>query len=287
VADCSEESVQLISVGTHRLQVRIRGEGTPTVVIDTGLGDALAELRQLQDDLAQATRVITYNRAGYGQSEPGPFPRSSEQEVAELRALLEAAAVTGPAVLVGHSLGAQNVQVYASQYPQDVAAMVLLDPPPLSFVLGQEFKEFGTLAETMTAQWQAAADATATSQDPEERRTSVFLRTIASEHRQTFGESAQVVASIPSFGDLPLVVMASGKPNPVLGDAAEDFQRYWIEQSRRLVDKSSRGVFILVKSSSHHLYRDAPHLVAHNILAVVLDCRARDSEAQASSTRIQ
>ena len=75
----------------------------------------------------------------------------------------------GPYVLVGHSLGALNMQVFASKYPDDVAGMVLLDPPPRSFMLGQEYRDIGVMAEQMTAEWQAIADSAAKSLDSQER----------------------------------------------------------------------------------------------------------------------
>jgi pimeloyl-ACP methyl ester carboxylesterase len=267
-------SESMISVGTHRLQLRRAGEGVPAIVLDAGIADALDRLAPLQDRLARVAQVITYNRAGYGASEPGPLPRDGSREAEELKALLENASVPPPYVLVGHSLGALNMMVFASRYLQDVAGMVLLDPPPLSFVLGKDYKELGAMAEQMTAEWQAIADSSAGSTDARDRSRSVFFRMIASEHRE-MGATARLVEGISSFGDLPLVVMAAGKPNPAFGPIAEEFQRYWIGQSRTLTAKSTKGKFILSSGSSHHLYLDVPELVEESILSVVKDIRAR------------
>ena len=168
------------------------------------------------------------------------------------------------------------MQVFASKYPDDVAGMVLLDPPPLSFILGQEYRDLGVMAEQMTAEWQAIADSTAKSTDTQEKARSAFFRMIASEHRQMFGESARLVGTISTFGDMPLVVLASGKPNPAFGEVAEEYQRYWIEQSRALTDKSTNGKFILAEGASHHfnlLY--APEFVAEIILSVLYEVRAK------------
>ena len=157
VASCVREgrpsSDQIVDIGTHRLQMHLEGKGVPTVIIDAGLGDQLDKLKPLQERLARVTRVITYDRAGYGQSEPGPMPRHCGREAEELKALLEKASVPGPYVLVGHSLGALNTQVFASKYPDEVAGMVLLDPPPLSFLLGQAYTNLRAMAEQMTAEW--------------------------------------------------------------------------------------------------------------------------------------
>jgi pimeloyl-ACP methyl ester carboxylesterase len=265
----------MISIGSHRLQIHSEGKGTPAVVIDAGLADQFEKLRPLQERIARTTRVITYNRAGYGQSEPGPLPRHGGREAEELKALLEQASVPGPYVLVGHSLGALNVQVFASKYPDAVAGMVLLDPPPRSFILGQEYGDLGVIADKMTAEWQAIADSAAQSADIQEKAKSAFFRMIASEHREMFGETARLVAAISTFGDMPLVVLAAGKPNPAFGDVAAPFQRYWVEQSRTLADKSKQGQFILAEEASHFLYLDAPELVAESILSVILEARAR------------
>jgi pimeloyl-ACP methyl ester carboxylesterase len=276
---CRHESAplsdQVIDIGSHSLQVHREGNGTPIVVIDQGIADQLDKVRQLQDRIARVTQVILYNRAGYGQSEPGPLPRDAAREAEELKDLLRVASVPGPYVLVGHSLGALNVMVFASRYPEEVAGMVLLDPPPLSFILGNEYKDLGAMAERMTTEWQAIADSTAKSADGEAKARSAFFRMIASEHREMFGETAKQVETISTFGDMPLVVIAAGKPNPAFGPVADEFQKYWIGRSRALAGKSSKGKFVLAEESSHYLYVDAAELVEKSILSVVNDVRTK------------
>jgi pimeloyl-ACP methyl ester carboxylesterase len=193
----------------------------------------------------------------------------------ELKALLQKASVPGPYVLVGHSLGALNMQVFASKYPDAVAGMVLLDPPPLSFILGQEYRDLGGMAERMTTEWQTIADSTAKSADPQEKAKSAFFRMIASEHREMFGETARLVSAVSTFGGMPLVVLAAGKPNPAFGEVAEKFQKYWVEESRTLTKKSTHGKFILAEGASHFLYLDVPELVAESVLSVVHEARAK------------
>lgn len=72
--------------------------------------------------------MCSYDRGGAGCSEPGAQPRTSQQFAEELHALLNYAGIQDPYVLVGHSLGGNNVQIYASRYPDEVAGMVLVDP---------------------------------------------------------------------------------------------------------------------------------------------------------------
>lgn len=98
---------------------------------------------------------------------------------------------------------------------------------------------------------------------------------IASEHREMFGETARLVGAVSTFGEMPLVVLAAGKPNPAFGEVAEEFQRYWVEQSRTLTDKSTNGKFALAEGASHYLYLDVPELVAESILSVVYEVRVK------------
>ena len=69
-----------VSIGTHRLHIRCVGKGGPTVVIDTGVGDTMERWQAFQTQAAEITRVCTYDRAGYGSSEPGPLPRPADDE---------------------------------------------------------------------------------------------------------------------------------------------------------------------------------------------------------------
>src|SRR5690606_17910094 len=95
----------LVDVGGHSLHIYCQGEGSPTVVLEAGLGDGSINFRALQDRLARHTRTCAYDRAGYGWSEPGPAPRDLATIAAELDALLDGAGEAGPYVLAGHSIG--------------------------------------------------------------------------------------------------------------------------------------------------------------------------------------
>ena len=262
-------SVRLVDIGTHMLQMRLAGEGFPVIVLDAGITDGIERMMPLQDRLALAVRVVAYDRAGYGGSDPGPLPRDSGREAAELKALLEAAGVPGPYIVVGHSLGGLNAQVFAAKSPRQTAGLVLLDPPPITFLLGKAYAQLGEMALRMTAEWQGIADAGAEAKDPGEKAKAAFFRMIASEHREMFGESARLASDIPSFGELPLLVMAAGVPNPRFGDIARKYQDYWIAQSRDLSRKSSKGRFILAERCTHYLYVDDLDLVAREILSFV------------------
>ena len=126
--------------GARELALVCWGEGSPTVLLETG--DANIEqwsgsgvVRQL----ANQTRVCTYDRAGTGTSDPPPNERrDAEDEVNDLKALLGAAEVDGPYVLVGRSFGGMIVTHYAETLPEDVVGVVVLDTPAPSATFTEE-----------------------------------------------------------------------------------------------------------------------------------------------------
>ena len=109
------------------LNLNCTGKGSPTVILDSGMGVPAVGWNLVQPEIAKFTRVCSYDRAGYGSSGAGPMPRTSAEIAKELHALLEAGRESGPYVLVGHSFGGFNVRVYNQEYPNDVVGLVLVD----------------------------------------------------------------------------------------------------------------------------------------------------------------
>lgn len=71
-----------------------------------------------------------YDRAGYGGSDAAEGLRDASNVVEELRAVLAASGHTPPYVLVGHSLGAMYVRLFARTHPEEVVGLVLVDGTP-------------------------------------------------------------------------------------------------------------------------------------------------------------
>lgn len=265
----NDSTERMVDVGSHSLHAVVAGKGAPPVVFESGIGARSEEYRQLQERIAATTTTVVYDRAGYGASEVGPLPRDSRTEVEELRTLLAALDIDGPYVLVGHSLGGLNAEVYADLHPEEVAGMVLLDPPPLGFIRGEDYPELISMAAQMTEEWQGIADAGLESENAADRAEAGFFQMLASEHREMFGASADEASSVTSFGDTPLVVVASGVPNPAFGEIADEYQRYWAAESEALSAKSTRGRFVLAEDSSHMLHAETLDLVVDIVLSMV------------------
>lgn len=119
-----------VDVGGYYLHIYCIGENInsrPTVVLEHGLGGTTAAWVRIQAEIAKTTQVCSYDRAGMGLSDTGPDPRDAEHIGAELYRLLDNADVHGPYVLVGWSYGGHYVRMFASQHPDKVAGVVLLD----------------------------------------------------------------------------------------------------------------------------------------------------------------
>ncbi len=118
---------QLVDVGGYRLHLYCTGSGSPTVVLNAGGGGSWLDWSLVQPPISQQTRVCAFDRAGLGWSESGPAPRDTQQAVKELHTLLGKSGERSPYILVGHSLGGLQNRLYASQYPDEVAGLVLVD----------------------------------------------------------------------------------------------------------------------------------------------------------------
>lgn len=116
-----------MDLGGHKLHMNCTGKGSPTVVVENGLGDFSFDWSLVQSQVSPFTRICAYDRAGYAWSDPGPKPRTFAQLNLELRDALNKLGEQGPFVLVGHSFGGPVVRNFAMTYPDKVAGVVLVD----------------------------------------------------------------------------------------------------------------------------------------------------------------
>jgi len=133
--DASESVLKLqkVDVGGHSLQLLVGGQGSPSVIFEGGFGAGIASWSRVQKDVAAFAQTVSYDRAGLGQSDPGPKPRSAKQIATELHVALEKSGIKPPYVMVGHSFGGIYVRVFADMYPKEVVGLVLIDPSQESF----------------------------------------------------------------------------------------------------------------------------------------------------------
>lgn len=117
----------LYDVGGHRLHMNCTGTGSPTIVLENGLGEISASWARIVAEVSRTTRVCAYDRAGQGWSDDVDAPQDGLAIAADLHTLLARSGEQGPYVLAAHSAGGPYVMTYAAEYPDEVAGMVLLD----------------------------------------------------------------------------------------------------------------------------------------------------------------
>ncbi len=268
------------------------------MVLDAGLGDSSVNFQPLQASIAEFTRVCIYDRAGYGWSEPGPEPRTSEQIVDELASLLDVAGETGPYVLAGHSFGGLNVILFGATHPDDVAGVVLIDSshpdqtaalaevPELLAVQDAEIAGLGELATASAAGEVGAADVLANApaalpDDLKQVWAEAFIQpdslNAAVAEYASFEDSAAEVGANGSLGDIPLVVLAHGLgldttlPADVreqLGltdDALARYETIWRGLQEDHLTRSSDSELVVAENSTHYIYFDEPDVVVSAI----------------------
>jgi len=118
---------KLYAIDGYKMHIYCTGNGSPTLVLEAGGGEDWLIWSEVQPELSRTTRVCSYDRAGFGWSDPRPAPRDANQIADELHQLLTQAGITGPIVLMGHSIAGLYIRAYAMRHPQDLSGLIFVD----------------------------------------------------------------------------------------------------------------------------------------------------------------
>ncbi len=265
---------QMVDVGGYRLHIHCTGEGSPTVVIESGWGEMSASWAWVQPEVAKTTRVCTYDRAGMGWSESSPNPRTAREYAKELHTLLEKANVPGPYVLVGHSMGGFTVIVYARDYPTDVSGLVLVDTQDLPKSDGAAPKPApkpgGTSLPSLLARIgvvRLLAGPLGAIQDlPEGDKQAYTAYAVALRSVQTFtdegngmSEGGAQARAVTSLGELPVIVLSRGEDQDAKHTAAQ----------ADLLQLSTNSQQFFADQSGHSIHIDQPEAAVAAIVKMV------------------
>ena len=124
-----KELGELVEINGRKIHTIVSGnnDARPTVLFDAGLSCCSIDWYYIQPEIAKFARVLSFDRAGYGWSSPSKDAYTSEDVVNDLALVLEKLAIKPPYILVGHSFGGLNMRLFASKYPEKVAALILID----------------------------------------------------------------------------------------------------------------------------------------------------------------
>lgn len=253
--------MRVANVQGHDLAYEVTGQGSSSIILETGLGAESSDWDQVAQLVAGAATTIRYDRLGRGESALPEGPRDALAMVADLRALLADATVPPPYIFVGHSFGGLIGQVFAQRYPSEIAGLVLVEsvhPAQFDLIGGafpalsdDESPSLAAMREFWTDGWRNI-DATKEKID------------FASSFRQA-----------PRAGELngtPLRVLTTGSflKIPFLPPAAGPaLQSRWLNLQAQLLQLSSDSFQSLWPSSSHFLQRENPAAIAATIVDLI------------------
>lgn len=289
---------QLVDVGGYKLHIQCQGTGSPTVVMDAGLGDPSLMWALVQPQIAAMTRVCTYDRAGLGWSDSSPKPRTADIMVEELHILLKNAAIQGPYVLVGHSTGGMLARFFAHTYPAEVAAMVLVDAQhedqflrlskPEQETIKQSFAQadkslllYRVVAATGIGALVPAVGALADNPKLPSPAREEFVALAVSGPKVIEAETAEAdaifdsidkvrAAHITSLGNIPLIVLYHGVTDSVTpGMTLDEDKQWWLGLQTELAALSPQGKLVLAEQSGHYIQLDQPGLVIDAVRQVL------------------
>lgn len=295
--------------GGLTLNLSCQGSGSPTVVLDSGLGVPGIGWNRVQDGASKFTRVCWYDRAGYGWSGASSAPRTSSQIAKELHTLLAAANEKGPFVLAGHSFGGYNVRVYNGTYPSEVAGMVLVDashedqmarmPAALQSAMKKQeesLKRQQVLGPLLIRL--GIARFTQRNQDPGPGISKEFGQELLYLQLQPkfidatiseislFAQSADEVRASGNLGDKPLLVLTAGKevPQAALPEGMtkkdfDDFRKLWVNELQvKEANLSTRGKRVMVPDSDHMIPFERPDAIVDALRDVCAAANGAPSE---------
>jgi pimeloyl-ACP methyl ester carboxylesterase len=291
----------LVDVGGHRLHIYATGEGSPPVIFESGGGSWSLDWHLVQTEVAKFTRACSYDRAGFGWSESGPKPRTSLQIATELHTLLESTGVEKPYILVGASFGGHPVRLFAKNYPDEVAGIILLDArhEAIDSKMPPAWKKMGSTGKGMNQMMLLASKAGMlnllgrmmgekaappnVSKLPAELRplylsvgfqTKYFQSNL--DELEAIAESDRQVSASGSLGTIPLTIVRHGIPDlfsRMPADQAIKAEQVWQELQTDLTRQSSNSQLLVADKSGHGIQNDQPELVVAVIRQIAENVR--------------
>ncbi|WP_026560596.1 alpha/beta hydrolase [Bacillus sp. J37] len=228
-----------IQLNDVKLFAKLVGEniGKPAIVMDAGYGDYSKAWDSVISELSLLTDVLIYDRAGLGKSESSSRPRTSKEMIIELKELVKGTKIKLPFILVGHSFGGVNARLYATEYPNEVCGLILIDSTP------EDYRE--KFLPTMEEEFQRA-----------------YKKQFVHEgNYDEFMESLKQLKESRSKLNVPLIVLSAGKK----AYYSKESQQLWNEMQRELLEISTKGEFVIAENSAHYIQNDEPEVVVNAV----------------------
>lgn len=234
---------RLVDVNGHQLSIRCSGDGTPAVVLISGLATDNHDWVEVEKQVSEFTQICSYDRFGLGESDHRDGTPTSQTATDDLHALISASGISGQVLLAGHSYGGLIAQLYAAKYPDDTFGVVLVDSlheenlDRAGVILGEP---------TMTT----------------------FMRALTANP-----EGVDIPASLDQvqgldLGDTPVTVLTAGDhdlPDIIDPGVGRQLISAWLYSQRELSKLSTTGVQFIAEGSGHCIQCDRPNVVVDAI----------------------
>lgn len=274
---------RLVDVDGHRMHLFCQGEGSPTVIVEQGVGSQSLGWAPLNGQLATITTVCAYDRPGMGYSEPLDHPTPATEIARNLHALLRNAGISGDIVLVAWSVGGIYSREYYRQFPEHVKGMVLVDSsheqqlqrlgePDVGYSnplrVDRYLAPLGWIRIRGEVPQRFAGSPLPA--DIRDRLIAIHLKSHlpGAMVREGDGMRADLEANRapPNLGDIPLIVLSEGKPDiPFMQERLSQ----WFALQDELAHLSTRGRHIVATQSAHAIHRTEPGLIVDAVRQVV------------------
>lgn len=271
-------------VNGHKMRMDCTGSGSPTIVLDAGLGNDGLIWGGVQPVLAKTTRVCSYDRAGFGWSDALPAPRDADHVAAELHGLLDSARIDRPVVLMGHSIAGIYIRDYATRYPDDVAGLIFVDGSTPLQDRHPAFKALGefhspSLRDVVVNQGSFALglprlfgqcsakipgfDPNAAKLQGEDRCHEQFAAVDA--EMQSFDRSGEETVHSGPYGALPILIFSQDPAKE--GNSAKfvEISKAWNQMQEDLKKLSTRSRRIIAKGSGHYIQIEREDLIDREV----------------------
>ncbi|AFJ02065.1 putative hydrolase or acyltransferase of alpha/beta superfamily [Methylophaga frappieri] len=259
-------------IGGYKMHLHCQGKNGPTVVVDAGLGEDSSDWQKIVDQVRNTTRICVLDRPGYGWSDFGPTPRTSERIAGEIERLLSSASIGPPYLLVGHSFGGFNVRMFAARHPNQVKGMILIDASH-----EEQFNRLKIRLPRPEAQHRSVIILpkgtvdTFSSDKPQALKERSFFAARA--EITSMSLSAKQVGQLADFPEIPLVIISRGQPEWTGDPALQLREKIWIDLQRELTHLTSNSRHLFAHKSGHAIPQQQPQIIVDTILEMLDEVR--------------
>jgi pimeloyl-ACP methyl ester carboxylesterase len=283
---------EMIHVGDREIHVNIKGNQTdlPPVVIETGTGNWSYDWSQFQEELSKYTQVLTYDRAGYGWSDPPSNGFSLDTTITDLNTILKETKIDTPVILIGHSVGGVYARHFTDQYPEKVAGLILVDSRNEFFkenapaynekffssqdqMYNRILSRLGVIRLFGEMTLAGMPEFISKEKYAHVQYDRPFFK-VLDEEIQQIPENVELLKEIESLNDKPLKIIS---PEEVESQAValgfseqqeDEINEKWINAQEQLTELSTKSDYISVPNTSHAVMYDQPKVIVEAVLDI-------------------